>query len=84
MHSGIVGIKDAGQRFGREGLSECFYEIAVRELFKVEVVGRSRGPEAEGVDRGTAISDYGAVKWDTNQSRWTARHGAQAAAAEFE
>ena len=41
------GIKDAGQGFGRERLSEGFYEIAVRELFKVEVVGCSRRPETQ-------------------------------------
>src|SRR5208282_5779386 len=67
-----------------EGLSKRFHKIAVRELFKVEEVRRGCGPEAERVDRGTAIPDHRTVERDANQSRWTSRHGAQAASAELE
>src|SRR5271166_3662247 len=62
----IVGIKNARQCLSRKGLGKRLYEIAMRKLFKIEVVRCSRSPEAESVDGGSAVPDDRSVKWNAD------------------
>src|SRR3984957_3994939 len=64
----IVGIEHAGQRLRLESFTECAHEVSGAKLFKIEIIGRRRGPEPERVDCLSTITHYGAIKRDTDQA----------------
>src|SRR5262249_14147777 len=59
-------------------------EITSAEFLKIEVFGRSRGPQPKRVDGFAAVPYDRPIEGDTEQSRWLARHGAQAPAPQLE
>src|SRR5882672_11968985 len=58
---GIVRIQYAGQRLRFERLAQSTYEIAGAKFLKIKIIRRSRSPEAECVDRLSAIADHRTV-----------------------
>ena len=55
----VVGIKDAGQRFGAERLGHRGDEIAFAEALEVERMRGRGAPQAKRVDRLAAVADTG-------------------------
>src|ERR1700739_884530 len=53
---GIVGIQNSRQRLGSKGSAEPAHEVASAKLLKIEIIGRSRGPEPQTVDRLPSIA----------------------------
>ena len=74
----VVGIEHSRQGFGRERLGHRADEIAVAEFLKVEIVGRSRGPQPQRVDGLAAVADHGPIKRNADQRGRPAGNGAQA------
>src|SRR2546430_1853440 len=58
----VVGIQDAGQGLGFEGLGHRPDEFAVAEHLEVEVVRRGRGPEPKCVDCLAAVAYHWPIK----------------------
>ena len=65
----VVGIQHAGQRFRLKSFAERAHEVSSAKLFKIEIIGRRRGPEPERVDRLSTIADDRTIKRDTDQAR---------------
>ena len=64
---GIVWIEHPGQRFGRESPSQGADKIAAAEFLKVEIVGRSGGPQAQCIDGLAAITDDWSIERNADQ-----------------
>src|SRR5580698_11652892 len=54
----IVRIQHAGKRLRLESFAECANEVPGAKLLKIKIIGRSRGPEPERVDRLSTIAHY--------------------------
>ncbi len=46
-NGGIVGVKDAGNVFRRQGFGDSPYKISVAEFLEIEKVGSAGGPQAQ-------------------------------------
>ena len=79
----VVRIENAGERFGVERLGDRSDEIAAAEPLKVERMSRGGAPQAQRVDRLSAIADHRPVIGDADQRRGPVRNDPQSAFAQF-
>src|SRR5262249_41367293 len=75
--SGIIGIQYPRQRLCFESFSHCTDELTMAECLKVEVIGRSRGPEPECIDRLSAVAHHRAIVGYADQTGGLAGDRAQ-------
>src|SRR5215472_9507390 len=68
---GIVRIQNARQRFCFEGPTQRAHKIAGTKLLKIEIIGSSRGPEAQSVDRLSSVTHDWAIERYSEQDRRT-------------
>src|SRR5882724_5574674 len=81
---GVVGIKNASERLGGEGLGQRVDELAMTEALEIEVVGRARPPQAQRVDRLAAIAHYRPIEWNADQRGRPADDRAQRSSPDLE
>ena len=77
LAGGVVGIENAGERFGIERLGQRADEIAAAEFLKVEIIVRRRGPEPERIDGLAAVAHDRAIEWNADQTGRPAEDRAQ-------
>ena len=73
----VVGIEDPCERFSRKRLRQRADELAMTERLEIEVEGRGRRPEAEGVNRLAAIAHHGPIEGNAEQRERPAGDRAQ-------
>src|ERR1700737_5309365 len=74
LRRGIVRIQHAGKRLRFESLAQRAHEVTGAKLLKIEVMRRSRSPEAESVDRLSPKAHHGTIKGYADQARGPARN----------
>ena len=81
---GVVGIQHASQGLRFQCPAQCAYKVAGAEFLKIEVIGRSRGPEPKSVDGLSTVANHGTIVRYAEQAGWPVRNDLNTSVPQFE